>query len=467
MSAGFGFLHALYWQGTYERISLGRRAEGHRRVGLRQEQAYADQCGSIATELAMRFEAARDVSRSLRYLRMAGAAALTRCAYPECIGSLRHALILLPALPAAAQPRQELELLLPLGAALMAAQGYASDDVEATYERALLLCATCAQPGDLERVTRGLWNVAFLRSDLARARTLAEQLLQLALASHDASLVFDAHTKLGQTCLHMADLTGAREHLEQALALPADPEDATRSRGLPRVAVYLAWVLWYEGHPAQALRCADDAIRFAGLADSPHSSVFALGYASWVRFLCGDVAHSLELAQQQAVLSTEHGLSYWRLMAEFTQGRAWVRQGEASRGIGAMKDVIDAMRAAGGQVGQPYLLCLLAQAQLTAGQTADARNSLMAASVLAANGNALYAAEAQRLEGELVLREGVGPQAHLQAEQCFTAALALAQKQGTRALELRAAMSLARLWGSGWPGAARPCTADTDSCGLR
>ena len=448
VAAGFGFLHAVYWQGLYDRVPLGRRAEWQRRIGLRQEQAYGAQCASVAAELAMRFEVARDTERSLRYLQVAGAAALARCAYPECIELLRHGLTLVPELPPELRARHELDLLLPLGAALMAAQGYASNDVEVTYQRALVLSTACARPGDVERVTRGLWNVLFLRADLARARELPDELLRLALVARDASLVFDAHTKLGQTCLHLADLPGARRHLEQALDLPTPADEATRARALPRVGVYLAWTLWYTGFPSQALARADDAIRWSQQADSPHSTVFALGYASWIHFLCGDLGRALALACQQAMMSAEHGLPYWRLLAEFTKGRAAVRQGDYLGGMVSMRRAIDAMRAGGGRVGIPYLLCLLAEAELMAGQPAAARATLAAASLMARNGNALYAAEALRLEGEVNLVEDAGPAGRLQAAQRFAAALALARQQGARALELRAATSLARLWGN-------------------
>ena len=87
----------------------------------------------------MRFEQAGDAERSVRYFMMAAASALDRSAYPECVALCRQALLVLRRLPVAQQPRREFEVLLPLGAALMAAQGYASGDVEATYQRALSL----------------------------------------------------------------------------------------------------------------------------------------------------------------------------------------------------------------------------------------------------------------------------------------------------------------------------------------
>jgi predicted ATPase len=141
---GYAFVHALYWQGIHERVSPSRRADWQRRIGHRLEQAYGTQCGTVASELAMRFEIAGDHERSLRYLQLAGTGALSRGAYPECIELLRHALTLVHTRPTEMRARQELELLLPLGAALMAQQGYAAEEVEVTYRRAFQLCALCA-----------------------------------------------------------------------------------------------------------------------------------------------------------------------------------------------------------------------------------------------------------------------------------------------------------------------------------
>ena len=245
VAAGFAFLHALYGQGVAERVPQGRRVEWQRRMALRQEHAYGAQCSAIAAELAMRFQAARDVARSVRYLQMAGTAALSRCAYPESIAALRRGLALVPELPAASQARQELDLLLPLGAALMAAKGYADDEVDATYARARSLCLVCTRPGDLERVLRGQWNVAFIRADLAGAIAIAGQLLTHAEAARDDTLALDAHTKLGQTFLHQGELALARRHLEPALTLSGDAP--SRVRAAPRVAISPAPSSWHPG----------------------------------------------------------------------------------------------------------------------------------------------------------------------------------------------------------------------------
>jgi|KBSSwiStaDraftv2_1062776.scaffolds.fasta_scaffold29424_2 DNA-binding winged helix-turn-helix (wHTH) protein/predicted ATPase len=448
VSAGFRFRHALYWQGVNERVPHGRRADWQRRIGLRQEKAFGSQCSAIASELAMRFEVAQDIERSLLYLRTAGAAALSRCAYRECIDLIRHGLQLLSALPPPQRARQELDLLLPLGAALMAFQGYASADVEATYRRAIVLCQTTGQPADLMRALRGQWNVALLRADLAEARRAAGRLLAQAESSGDERMRVDAHTKLGQTCLQQGDLGAARTHLEAALDASTPSSDRMLLQAAPRVAAYLAWALWYGGEATRSMAVGETALELARDADSPHSSVFAFGYVGWLRLMRGDLDGADELATRTRELSKEYGIAYWRQLAEFLGGAVAVRRSRLADGIATMRRAIDEVLASGGRVGVSTLLCLLSEALLTAKRMPEARAALADARArIAATGNGLYAAEALRLEGVLAQAEGDTAEGRVVAERSFREALQTARRQGARALELRAVVSLARLLG--------------------
>ena len=444
VASGYAFLHALYWHGIDERISRSRRSEWQGRIARRQEAAWIPHCAPVAAELAMRFEQAGDIAPSVRYLLMAGAGALARHAYVESIGLLRHALGLLPRLPAELRPRQELELLLPLGAALMAAQGYASGDVEANYQRALVLCRTCARPGDPARVLRGLWNVVFLRSDLEQAAQAAEELRMLAVESGNPVMLFDAHAKLGQTHLHRGDFIAARAQLEQALALADGAEDSTRLRDAPRVLIYLAWVLWHVGETKEALARADEAMTLSRRADSPHTSAFALGYASLLHVFVGDMAVALDLARRQTELSREHDLVYWRVMGEFTQALIAAHGGEIEAGSAAMSEAVAAMRSTGAEVGVWYLLCLQAEAEIGAGRVERARSALVGCVLGERPGR--NGAEIGRLRGELALLEGNDAATRERAVGHFEAARALAQRQSAKAFELRASLSLAALW---------------------
>ena len=446
VASGFAFLHALYWRGVDECVTQTRRAEWQGRIGAREEAAHRDHCAPIAAQLAMRFEQAGDSERSLRYWMMAAASALDRSAYLECVVLCRQALVVLRRLPAAQQPRREFEVLLPLGAALMAAEGYASGDAEVTYRRALALCREYGERGDLARVLRGLWNVVFIRADLARAGTAAEELLEHAAASARPGLAFDAWTKLGQTSMHRGDFAVARQRLEHALSLPVSAADRTRLRESPRATAYLAWVLWYAGEPDQALVHAERALSLARESRSAHSSAFAFGFVSWLHLFRGEMPQALALAQQQHALCVEHGLVYWQLWAEFTIGRVDVAQAQAPTSTDAMRAALQAMRSSGVAVGVPHFLCLLAERELAAGRPLHAAADLAdAQALLVENGNAQHAAEALRLLGEVSLTEG-NPGARQEARRFFEKALSMARAQGARSLELRAATSLARLW---------------------
>lgn len=445
VSAGLRFRHALYWQVVYELVPEGRRAQWQRRIGLRQEQAWGAQSAAIASELAMRFEAAHDVERSLHHLLRAASAALSRCAYRECIDRLRHGLDLASRLPTPQRARHELDLLLPLGAALVASQGYASSDVEAVYRRALALCSDCGQPPDVARALRGLWNVAFLRADLTLAQQAAEQLLAQAEVLAEPRARVDARTKLGQTWLHQGKLHEARQHLEAALAAARASGDSTLLREAPRVAADLAWALWYGGEPAQAARMGDTALELARRADSPHSTVFTLSHVGWVRLMRGDVEVVRPLLDEQHALSRQYGFSYWRHYCDAVSGVLVLRQGALPEGIAALQQATDAMQALGDRIGVPHLLCLLAQAQLAAGLAGPARRSVDAALRGLPGSAALHAAEARRVEGLVAQAEDSGPAGRAAARRGFELALEIARSQGARALELRAATSLARL----------------------
>ena len=445
VASGFGFLHALYWQGAYERVPTGRRAEWHGAIGLRQEQAFGSQCAPIAAELAMRFEVARDFERSLRYVERAAANALACGAYVEGVELLRHGVTLLPQIAQDQRCRRELELLLPLGAASMAAQGYASTGVESIYQRALVLCRQCGQPGELVRVLRGLWNVVFLQADLVRAQHAAEELLALAGPGVDTSLAFDALIKLGQTCMHRGEMADARRHLEHALSLPASEHDSIRRREAPRATAYLAWVLWYTGHPEQALSRGGEALALSRQARSPHSRAFALGFVSWLHVFCGDMSRATELALEQQSVSIEHGLVYWRTWADFTLGLAEASAGDRSRGTASMSTALEEMRSTGAEVGIVHFLCLLAEAELAAANPRRADAALVdAQALLARNGNAQHAAEVERLLGSCALAKGDGALRD-EARRRFARALAIAREQGARALELRAVIDLASM----------------------
>jgi DNA-binding winged helix-turn-helix (wHTH) protein/tetratricopeptide (TPR) repeat protein len=457
-SAGFAFRHALYWQGVYEQLPHSRRGQWQHRIALREEEAWGEQRAQIAAELAMRFEAAHELPRCVHYLLLAGGGALQRCAYLESASLLQHALDMVPQLPTAMQPGQELALRLPLGAALMAAQGYAADEVLANYERALVLCRSHGQTNDLDRVLRGVWNVALVRANLRQALAVGEELLLRAQGSPGRA--FDAHAKLGETFMHLGRFADARDHLERALALPLAADDPARLREAPRVLAYLSWVLWYTGDPTQACACGEQALVQQRDATRAHTRAFVCGFLAFLFMFLDDKPRARELAGQQLRVSVEHDLNYWRIWSELTCDLLemdTVGDAQPPLRLARLHRAVAEFGAMSAQVGVPHFLCLVGAAELAAGHPEQARLALSSGLALSARtGNAYSDAELLRLQGEAALADADDANAWQRAAVHFDAAAQRAHEQGARILELRATISRARLWAhQGHPARAR------------
>jgi predicted ATPase len=96
---------------------------------------------------------------------------------------------------------------------------------------------------------------------------------------------------------------------------------------------------------------------------------------------------------------------------------------------------------------EPYFLALLAEAYASVGQIADGLAALAKALAPIPSGRGFfYEAEIYRLQGEFLLLQADTRHTWEEVEACFTQALAIARRQEARALELRAATSLSRLW---------------------
>lgn len=186
IAARHAFLHALYREVLYERVPPGRRAALHTRVGLRLEAGYGERSREIAAELAMHFERGRDTERAVRYLHEAGQNAIRRNAPRDAITHLERAIGLLKTLPA--QPgraQQELALQIALGNQLGAINGWAALEVERAYARAHALAREVGDAPQLFPALWGLWLYYWGRGEIARARSLGEDLLRLAERAGD------------------------------------------------------------------------------------------------------------------------------------------------------------------------------------------------------------------------------------------------------------------------------------------
>jgi predicted ATPase len=154
-----------------------------------------------------------------------------------------------------------------------------------------------------------------------------------------------------------------------------------------------------------------------------------------------------EHAEAAVVLSTEQGFPLWAAMGMSLRGWALAMQGQGKDGMAQVRQGGAAWRATGAALHVPYLYTLLAEVYDHLGHVEDGLQALAEAHVLVKQQeDRWWEAEIHRLRGVLLLRQTGTLQAEAEAETCFQQALDVARRQEAKSLELRATMSLARLW---------------------
>ncbi|HKD40073.1 MAG TPA: hypothetical protein VKB87_07260, partial [Myxococcaceae bacterium] len=449
VSARYAFTHDLYRETLYSRILPARRTCLHQRIGVRLEEGYGPNAREMAAELAVHFVEGRDARRAVQYLHYAAQQALARSAHREAIGHLSRALRLLESLPRGAERDQcELELLIALGASLLAAKGYTASEVGRVYTRARSLCE---HTGRADQHLAALWG-SFLfhivRAELQEARELSLQFLGLAKREENPTLLAVGHLALGASLFHLGESAQARENLEQAMA--RDDPDRDRFQLLafgPDVGVfclsYVAHVLWFLGYPDQALEKAQEAVALAHGLSHPFSLAIALDYSAMLHQFRGEEQAGEQRANEAAELCRSYGFPYYLAWTPIIRGWALVQRGSAVEGIEQMCEGLAALKGLGAELRGPYYRGLLAEAYGKAARPGEGLKSLAEAFALKhKNKESWIEADLYRIEGDLLLQE-----ADRQAAQAsYRRALDVARQQGLRSLELRAATSLARLW---------------------
>jgi adenylate cyclase len=256
---------------------------------------------------------------------------------------------------------------------------------------------------------------------------------------------------MGQTAFWRGELLQAREHLEEAIAR-YDPKDL-RSRGFlhfrvdPSVGALsnLGSTLWQLGYPEQALTRSQESLALARELSHPFTQAGALLHTNQVHWLRGESRAVMGGAEALVALSNEHGILQFIGIGTLQRAMALADQGQLQEGIAGVRAILEAMRSGGSVLGSPWMLAFLAEAHGKAGQTEEGLALLdEAQGLVAKTGERLTEAELHRLEGELLLTRSTSEQT--QAEASFREALEVAHHQSAKSYELRAAMSLSRLW---------------------
>jgi predicted ATPase/class 3 adenylate cyclase len=445
----YTFKHALTQEVAYNALLLERRRGLHERTGQAIEALFPSRLEEHYSELAHHYSRSGNAGKAVEYLQRAGQQAVQRSAYAEAMSHVtaaRELLVTLPDTPERA--RQELDLQMILGRTLQATQGYATPDVEQIYARARALCQVVGDTPQLFRVLSGLHSFYVLQGKFQEARELAEQLLNWAQRQQDPVLLARSYFAMGHVLLWRGELTAAHAYLEQEKALDDLQRDCSWTFVQGRVVGRLnhaALLLWLLGYPDQALERSNEALRLSQEPAHPHSLAFTLCYAAQLHQLRREGPLALARAEAAITLASEQGFALYVARGTALRGWALAAQSQGEAAIAQIQRGMAAWRATGAEVQRPYWLALLAQACANAGQLDGGLRALAEAlEAVASTGEHWWAAELYRLQGELLLHQAVLDEK--QAEACFVQALDVAHRQEAKSLELRAAVSLARLW---------------------
>jgi predicted ATPase/class 3 adenylate cyclase len=443
----YTFKHALTHEVAYGSLLQEHRRALHARIMGAIEKLYADRLHEQIELLAHHASRGELWEKAVEYLYQAGQKATERSAYKEAVSYFEQALDALKRLPESRQTlEQAINIRVDLGPVLVAMKGFGVAEVEQTYTEARKLCERLGETPQLFPVLWGLARMHDIRGELNVGRELGEQLLTLAERVQDPALVLEAHHELWANLFDLGELSSAIIHTERGIEL-YNPQQHRRHAFLygghdPGVCGlrHAAMALWLLGYPDQALQRSREALALARELAHPFTLGFALYYSAWVHQQRGERQAVEERIEATITLATEQELTRWALQGAVLKGWLLAQQGKRQEGIlqlrqGATVAVRD----------QPHYAALMAEAYGKEGQTEEGlRVVTEELARVHITGGRFYESELHRIKGELLLGQTVPDRA--EAEGCFEKAVEVARSQSAKSLELRAVMSLSRLW---------------------
>ena len=456
--ATYLFKHALVQDAAYGTLLRETRRALHARIAEVLQSQFAEIAERQPELLARHYTEAALIEKAAGLWCKAGRQSLSRSAFIEAVAHFTRGLSQFEVLPVTAPLiRDRIEAQVGLGNALVDTAGHAAPETKSAFLQAHDLMKQAEELGEplddplLQfSVLRGLWRAAYVAFDGDLMRELAAEFLALAERQGATEPLVIAHHLMGMTLGLTGSIAEARARFDQALALYDPAENralATRFGPDSRVTTlsFRAWVLWLLGFPEAARADIDNAVKEAREIGQAATLMLALAIPNYTHILCGDCVAVNAFADELITLAAEKRALLRKAEAIFQQGCALALAGRTADAVETMASGVRAWRSTGATCWTPLHMLFLADAHARLGQFDDARRCIgeaMAASE--ASKESWCDADIHRLAGDIVLLSG-DPDA-AKAEAYFERALAIARKQQAKSFELRAAMSLARLW---------------------
>ncbi|ETW93674.1 MAG: hypothetical protein ETSY1_38195 [Candidatus Entotheonella factor] len=445
------FKHALIQDAAYQSLLRSTRREYHGQIAQALEERLPEICEAQPERLAHHYTEAGLPAQAIAYWHRASQHAMARAAHTEAVAHVQRGLELVAALPDTPERRQmELMCQTTLGTAMITSKGHTAPEVEEAFMQARQLCLQMGDSPQVFPVLRGLWMFYFTRGEGYTAIELGEHLLQLAERHPEPALLLEAHRALAITQLFQGELASSKVHFEHASG-HYDAEQrhqlALRFGEDPGVVnlAYAALNQCFRGYPEQALRHVYEALAIAQEPVYPYSLAAVRLIMAMIHHFRYELPEMQEHLEACLALAREHDLPFIVALGQIFQGWLTAVQEDCRTGIAQIQQGLQDYQTIRGELALPYILGLLADAYRRAGQTDEGFNAMdEALESLERTGERIWASEVYRLHAELFLQR-TAPDVG-QAESQFFKAIEAARKTGAKLLELRATVSLGRLW---------------------
>ena len=445
------FKHALVQDAAYESLLKSRRQQLHAQIASALAESFADIVASEPEIVAHHFTEAGLVDPAVEYWLKAGNLALSRSANAEAVKHLKQGIkLVLSQAPSPKRARKELDFYLALGPAMAATEGDAAPETLKVFSDARELLGDTGTMIEQMTVLWGTYLAHSMRAEHVAAADVAQQCLTLAEHHQHSGLSALGNRFMGQTLSFRGRFTDAHLHLERTLSICAAHPDTIAgyrkfgSDDQVMASSFLAFTLLLLGYPQQSAAAIGKAVSRAHAMGLPFATALVLTQAALLGILGGVETQSAAMHAQEAVsVSVEHSLVVPEQRARFIQGALFAQGGDLQGGIELMRATTAADASHSARNRHTLYLGHLASAHANLGEPQVSLHLLAEAIQTAETTEEMFfAAELHRLRGKVLLTLGRSKD----AETELWRALTVAQRQGARWWELRAATTLAKHW---------------------
>lgn len=447
----YRFRHILFQKYLYSQLDAIECAQLHEQVGSALEERFSGMLEEIAVQLAYHFRLAGLLQKAIHYYQLAGGQAIRLSSFEDAIIHFNTALSLLKSQPETIDRNvQELGLLMSLSMPLMVGRGYASPDLGIACNRIRQILNSIPLKPDMFPIIHALSAYYATCADYQKSLAVIKQGVYLAESSGDELLIQIINWGQGFVLMGLGEFSEAASHLEKMVRF-YDPREHHGLRDIygadPGISslTWYSWTLWLLGYPGKALVRCREAIDLGQLLGDPDLQLFSQILAAFLHLLMRNPDGARDLIQSCSSLLEQHPLPLYSADLEFLQGLYQAYGEEPKVGLENISRSIESYQAIGTRFMLSMRFALQAEVFLRTGHEDQASQLIeQAEKFIEETGELYYKAEVLRLKGEALLRKF--PNRPEKAEACFFKALEAAGQQKAKTFELRAAMSLARLW---------------------